>query len=131
MSFELALQAAVLAVLRAEPAIAGEANGVFLERPARASVPYLVLGELLSADWSVKGAAGREVRVTVRVHDAGESWARTAALQGAVSRAFEALPRTIGGWSVGSVVLLRSRTGREKSGGWLGSVEYRVRAMEI
>lgn len=129
MSFEEALQGAVLAALRE---VAGT-NGVFLERPARASVPYLVLGEMLSADWGAKGLTGREVRLLVRVHDAGESWARTVALQGEVARAIEGLPRAIGGWSLGSVAMLRVRTARDSGrdgGGWVGAVEYRVRGME-
>lgn len=130
MSFEEALQAAVLAALAAEAGIAGEANGVFLERPVRATPPYLVLGEMLSADWSVKGAAGREVRIAVRVHDQAESWARTVALQGAASRAIEGLARDLGGWRLGSVTLLRARTLRDGATGWLGSVDYRVRGME-
>lgn len=126
MSFEAALQGAALTALRG---VAGT-NGVFLERPARASVPYLVLGELLSADWGAKGLAGREVRLLVWVHDAGESWARTVALQGEVARAIEDLPREIEGWSVGSVTMLRARTSRD-AGGWVGAVEYRVRGMEV
>ena len=127
MSFETLVQEAVLAALGA---VEGT-NGVFLERPARASTPYLVLADLQSSDWGAKGADGRELRLTVRVHDAGESWARTAALQGAVARAIEGLPRTIGGWSVGSVVLVRARTLRDGARGWLGTVEMRVRGMEV
>jgi hypothetical protein len=130
VSFELELQDAVLASLRAEADIAGQANGVSLERPVRASPPYLVLGPLLSADWGAKGLRGREVRLTVIVHDAAETWTRAVALQGAVARAFDALPRQLGSWSLGSVTLLRSRTGRDGANGWLGLVEYRVRAME-
>ncbi len=131
MSFVDALQEAVLTALRTVPDVASTSNGVFLERPVRASPPYLVLGPMQVADWSAKGAAGREVRLSVEVHDAGETWSRTVALQGAAGRAIEALPRTIGGWCVGSVVLLRSRTARNGKNGWLGLVEYRVRAMEI
>jgi hypothetical protein len=130
MSFEVALQAAVRVALLAEPAIAAEANGVHLERPVRATVPYLVIGEMISADWSVKGVRGREVRLLVRVHDEGESWTRAAGLQGAVSRAIEALPRTLDDWRLGSVTFLRSRTLRDGTNGWIGTVEYRVRAME-
>jgi hypothetical protein len=130
MSFEAELQTAVLAALAAEPVIAAQANGVFLERPVRASAPYLVIGPILTADWSAKGVAGREVRLTVRIHDAGESWARAVSLQGAASIAIEALPRDLGGWRLGSVVLLRARTARDGSAGWLGTIEYRVRAME-
>ena len=126
MSFETGLQEAVLAALAT---VAGT-NGVFLERPARASVPYLVLAEMLSADWGAKGIAGREVRLVVRVHDAGESWARVAALQGEVARALEGLPRAIGGWSVGSVISQRARTARGTGGEWVGTVEFRIRAME-
>ncbi|HEV2568695.1 DUF3168 domain-containing protein [Sphingomonas sp.] len=126
MSFEVALQEAMLEALAAVPGT----NGVFLERPARASVPYLVLGEMLSADWGAKGAEGREVRVSVRVQDAGESWARTVSLQGEVARALEALPRSIGGWSVGSVILQRAKTLRGAGGEWVGTVEFRIRAME-
>jgi hypothetical protein len=130
MSFEAELQAAVLSALAAEPAIAAQANGVFLERPARATPPYLVLGPMLSSDWGAKGIAGREVRLTVRVHDAGESWSRAVSLQGAASSAIDALPRQLSGWRLGSVVLLRARTGRDGPNGWLGTVEHRVRAME-
>lgn len=131
MSFEMAMQGAVLAALRASPEIGGTANGVFLERPVRASPPYLVLGALVGADWGAKGMVGREVRVAVQVHDVGESWNRTVALQGAAGRAIEVLPRSTGDWSLGSVVLVRSRTEREGANGWRGLVEHRVRAMEI
>lgn len=127
MSFEAELQDAALAALQA---VEGT-NGVFLERPARATPPYLVLGEMLSADWGAKGLTGHEVRLQVRVHDQGESWSRTAALQGAAGRAIEGLPRQIGSWRLGSVVLLRARTARDGSSGWLGTVEYRVRAMDM
>jgi hypothetical protein len=130
MSFEAELHAAVLVALTTAPDIADQVNGVFLERPVRATAPYLVLGELLSADWSVKGQAGREARLLVRVHDEGENWARAVTLQGAAGRAIEALPRALGGWSLGSVTLLRSRTLRDGSAGWTGTIEYRVRGME-
>lgn len=130
MSFEAELHAAVMAALAAESSIAGQANGVFPERPARATPPYLVLSEMLSSDWGAKGVAGREVRLSVRVHDVGESWTRTAALQGAAGAAIEGLPRTLGTWRLGSVVLLRARTVRDGASGWLGTVEYRIRGME-
>ena len=67
----------------------------------------------------------------MRVHDAGETWLRPAELQGAASRAIEALPRQLGSWQLGSVTFLRARTMRDGSNGWLGTVEHRLRAMEI
>lgn len=130
MSFEAELQAAVLAVLSADPLIAGLANGVFLERPSRASPPYLVLGDMLSTDWSAKTVAGREVRLQIRVHDSSESWSRSVSLQGAAGAAIEQLPRNVGSWRIGSIVLLRARTVRDGASGWVGTIEYRLRAME-
>jgi hypothetical protein len=130
MSFETELQQAVLQALSAEPTIAAAANGVFLGQTARATPPYLVLADMLSADWSVKETAGREVRLLIRVHDTGESWTRTVSLQGAVGAAIEGMPRELGAWRLGSVVLLRARTVRDGASGWIGTVEYRVRGME-
>lgn len=130
MSFEAELQEAAVAALAAHPVIGAQANGVFLDRPVRATPPYLVLGEMLSTDWSIKGGAGREVRLLVRVHDTGETWSRAIALREAASAAIEGLPRALGGWRLGSVLLLRARTVREGADGWFGSIEYRVRGME-
>jgi len=130
MSFEAALQEAVLGTLAANPEIGFQANGVFLERPVRATPPYLMLGDMLSADWSAKSVSGREVRLQIRVHDTSESWARTVSLQGAVCAAIEGMPRVLGGWHLGSVMLLRARTVRDGTAGWLGTIEYRVRGME-
>lgn len=127
MQFESEVQEAVLSALAGIEGI----NGVFLERPVRASPPYLVLGELAGSDWGAKDAPGRELRIIVRVHDEGESWMRAATLQGEAARAIEALPRTLGDWSLGAVVLLRARTLRDGTRGWLATVEYRVRGMKL
>lgn len=130
MSFETELRTALLAALAAEPAIAAGANGVFGERPGRATPPWVELGELLAADWSVKGARGRELRVTVTVRDEGESPARVADLIEAAGRAVGALPRAIGGWRLGAVSFLRARTAREANGQWIGVADWRLRAIE-
>lgn len=76
MSLEADLHAAVRAALAADPAIKAGANGVHAGRPARATPPVLVLGEVLSADWSAKDAAGRELRLALTVEDVDGSPAR-------------------------------------------------------
>lgn len=131
MSFETVLQAAVLSSLASDPDLAGASNGVFLEQPVRATPPYLTFGPLLSTDWGAKALAGREVRLLIQVRDEGESWTRTVELQGMAARAIESLPRSLGAWRLGSVVLLRARTVKDGTNGWLGTVEHRVRAMEV
>jgi hypothetical protein len=130
MSFETALQAALLSALAAAPGIAAEANGVFVERPVRATPPWIELGELIAADWSTKDARGREVRIAVTVRDLAESPARLLDLLDAAGEAIAALPRAIGGWRLGAVVFLRARTLREPGGQWLGVTEWRLRAVE-
>lgn len=131
MSFETALQAALLAALAAEPTIAAHANGVFVERPVRATPPWIELGELLAVDWSTKDARGRELRIAVTVRDLAESPTRLLDLLDAAGAAIEALPREVGGWRLGAAVFLRSRTLREPGGQWLGVTEWRLRAAEI
>lgn len=125
MSAERVLQSAVLTALRG---VAG-LNGVYVASPVKATVPFAELGDLLSADWSVKDRPGREVRLIVTVRDAGDGPARAQALAETVGTAIEALPRDVDGWRVASVVLVRSRLGGATGGRWSASVEYRVRVL--
>ena len=125
MSAEAVVQGAALAALRAIEGL----NGVYLAPPVKATPPYAELGDLLSGDWSVKDRAGRELRLAVTVRDAAESNARVQALAGAVGAAIAGLPRDLDGWSVASVVLLRSRVRGGPPGRWSASVEYRVRVL--
>ena len=131
MSAESVLQAALLAALRGDAALAAGLNGVFEGPAVKASPPFAELGELLSVDWSTKTAAGRELRVAVTVRGAGDTGAAVAALAGMVGAAIEAVPRDLAGWRVASVALLRTRLLRGAPGVWAAVVEYRVRMMAV
>ncbi|MDO7843745.1 DUF3168 domain-containing protein [Sphingomonas immobilis] len=125
MSAEAEVHAALLAAVRA---VAG-LNGVYEGPAVKASPPYAEIGELLSADWSVKDRAGRELRVAIMLRDAAEGPGRLHALAGAVGDAVEAMPRVLGGWQVASLAFVRTRVLRPGAGRWSAVVEYRVRVL--
>lgn len=125
MSAESVVQAAALGALRG----VGGLNGVYLGTPVKATMPYALLGDLLSGDWGVKDRAGRELRLLVGLRDAGETPARIHELGAAVCSALEALPRDLDGWRLVSVALVRARIGGGAPGAWSASIEYRVRVL--
>lgn len=131
MSIEADLRTGVLAALAADPTIAGLANGVHDGRPTRATPPYVALGEMLAADWSVKGAAGRELRLTLVIADTDQTPARMFALADAALGALAAVPRTLGGWQLGAFVHLRSLTRSLAVNAWSTELDVRVRALQL
>lgn len=131
MSAESVLQAALLAVLRGDATLSAGLNGVFEGPAVKASLPFAELGPLLSVDWGTKTAAGREVRISVTVHAAGETGAVVQMPADAVGAAIERLPRALTGWRVASVVFVRLRMLPGGAGQWAAVIEYRVRMMEV
>lgn len=127
MSAESELAAGVLAALGER--LAGEVNGVFEGRQARASAPWIELGPMIAADWGTKDAAGREVRLTIEVHDRAERAARTHALAAAAGGGVEDMARDLDGWRIASVAFVRARVAGSRPGEWVASVEYRVRML--
>lgn len=126
MSAREVLAAAVVARLRADPALAGVA--VFDAPPVRAALPYAVVEEPVLGEWGTKTWAGREARFAVLLWDAGERPVRLRALLEAVEAATESLPPLLGaGWRVAGARLVRSRVARAPGERWVGSVEMVVR----
>lgn len=129
MSAEGAVEAALVAAAEGHAGLSATINGVFVGRPARATAPWIEIGETIGGDWSSKTERGRELRVALTVRDEGESAARLHGVMRDVEAAVEAMPRALDGWRVASLVFLRSRVGRDAAGAWVGVVEYRVRVM--
>lgn len=130
MSAEVAVRAAVAAALRGDAALMGGINGVFDGTPVRASVPYAVVGECLAGDWGAKELEGRELRLTISLHDAGETPERMASLLGRVDAVVQAADAADAGWAIVGVRLIRSRVmkAREKDG-WQAVADYRLRVV--
>ena len=125
---EVPLRAALIAWLRADPALAG-LNAVSEEAPARASLPWLAIAASASTDWSCKTAAGREVRVAIELHCRGDTPDAAAALAAAIEARVAALPREQDGFAVITVQFLRARA--EQRGESLRAIllEHRFRLL--
>lgn len=125
------LAEAIRAALTAHAPLAGGLAGIFDAPPVRAATPHAVIGEAQLSDWGTKDMAGREARIVVSLHDAGESPARLRRLSGEVELAMEGLPRSIGGgWHLASRVLLRGRIERKGGGRWVATSEWRLRMLK-
>ena len=129
MSAEVVVRAAVIAALDADVELMSGLNGLFDGQPVRASVPYAVVGECIASDWGTKDVDGRELRLTISLHDAGETPGRLAVLLARVGGVMQLL-EDAEGWRVVGVRLIRSRVvkGREKDA-WQAVVDYRVRVV--
>lgn len=129
MSAAAELQAALVAALAGAEGIAGVA-AVFDAVPARAALPYIVIGDGLAFDWSHKSGRGREHRIALSLWDEGGRTARLQALMAAVGAAIEALAPDLPTNRIASIALLRERLVRDPAGPWAGLIEYRVRTLE-
>jgi hypothetical protein len=126
---ETVLRAALIAWLRADPALAAKLNIVAEETPSRASLPWLGIAASASADWSVKGIAGRETRLALEYHYRGDDPATGAAVAQAIEDRIASLPRSQEGFEVVSIVFLRSRVEQRAGNLRATLVEYRFRAL--
>lgn len=129
MSAEVTVRAAVIAGLRADTTLMNGLNGLFDGQPVRASVPYAVVGECLASDWGGKGLDGRELRLSISLHDAGETPGRLAVLLGRIEPVVQAADGDEG-WRIVGARLIRSRVmkARDKDG-WQAVVDYRMRVV--
>jgi hypothetical protein len=125
---ETQLRAALLAWLRADPALAG-VNSVVEEAPARASPPWLGIAASAGADWSVKDAAGREIRVALEFHYRGDDPATGVAVAQAIEDRVASLPRAQERFDIVSIVFLRSRVEQRPGNVRAALVEYRFRLL--
>lgn len=131
MSAAVVVAEAIRAALAGHAPLAEGVAGVFDAPPVRAATPHAVIGEAQLSDWGTKDMAGREARVVVSLHDAGESPARLRRLSGEVELALAGLPRAIGGgWELASRVLLRARIERKGEGRWVATSEWRLRMLK-
>jgi len=125
---ETELRAALLAWLRADPALAA-LNCAAEEAPVAASLPWLGIAASASADWSAKGVTGREIRVALELHCRGDDPATAGALVRAVEARVEALPRAQDGFAIATTLFLRARAEQRANNTRAVLLEYRFRAL--
>lgn len=125
---ELPLRAALIAWLRADPALAA-LNAVTEEAPSRASLPWLAIAASASADWSGKTHVGREVRVAFELHCRGDTPEAAADLVAAIEARIAALPRAQAGFAVIAAQFLRARAEQRGESRRAVLLEYRFRLL--
>ena len=126
---EIALRTALVAWLRADPALAGQLNSVTEEAPSRASLPWLALTSSSSTDWGCKDRPGREVRVALELQFRGDTPAASAALAAQIEARIEALPRAQDGFSIAGIAFLRGRAEQRAESRRAMLIEYRFRLL--
>lgn len=126
---EIALRAALIGWLNADPVLAAGLNSVSEEAPAKAALPWLAIAASASADWSAKDRSGREIRIALELHCRGDRPDTAATLVRAQESRMADLPRTQDGFEIVSALFLRART--EQRAGNVRSIltEYRFRVL--
>ena len=125
---EVSLRAALIAWLRADPALAA-LHGVSEEVPSRAALPWLAIAASASTDWSCKTAAGREVRLAFELHCRGDTPDAAGDLVAAIEARMATLPRAQAGFAVIASQFLRARVQQQGESRRAVLLEYRFRLL--
>lgn len=122
-----AVRAAVTAGLLSRAEFAG-IDGLRCDTSANA-LPQANVEAGTAGDWSTKDAAGREIRAVVTIRVARGQVMRLPMMVAAAESVGTALSGDLGGWHVGSAVLVRSRSFDAPDGTKAATVEHRVRVL--
>lgn len=134
MSAEQTVREAALAALRGDAALMDMVNGLFDGPPVQASAPYVVVGECAGVDWGAKDVEGRELRLSISLHDKGASPARLGDMLARVDAILRNLSGEAGAWRIVTIRFVRSRIApvgqaQKTGGGWTGLADYRARVV--
>ena len=106
-------------------------NGVYDGPPLTAAFPYAMVETGPESDWSHKSGEGRELRLSILIHDKGE---RPARLRGSGGRARGVVTQRSGpdlaGWRLVNLVFLRESMLRSTGAAWTAAIEYRARLLK-
>ena len=126
---EVQLRAALLAWLKADPALAVELNAIAEEAPSRTSLPWLAIATSASADWSTKDHTGREVRVALELQARGDQPGSATSLVSAIEARIAAMPSVQPGFQLVTTQFLRARAEQRSEAVRAVLLEYRFRLL--
>lgn len=126
---ELALRAALIDWLAADPLLGAELNTVVEEAPSRTSLPWLAIAASASTDWSCKTAPGREIRLALELHCRGDAPDTAASVVRAIEARVESLPRAQPAFQIVTAQFLRARAEQRGESRRAILLEYRFRLM--
>ena len=124
------IQAALVDALRGDAGMAGVT--VFDAPPLRGAMPYAIVEHPVLGDIGSKDMTGRDGRIAIVLHDAGERPTRLRAMIDVAETVATALPATLnGGWRLTAIRLARSRIVKAGGDRWIASVELTVRLWRV
>lgn len=123
------LRAALIAWLRADPALAG-INAIEEEAPLSATPPWLGIAASAGVDWGTKDRAGREIRIALELESRTDGTAADGASLSAIERRVLDLPPFHPGFELASIRFLRSRSEARRDNRRGALLEYRFRILE-
>ena len=126
---EIALRAALLEWLSADPALAGRLNALTEEAPSRTSLPWLAITASASVDWSSKDRAVREVRIALELQCRGDAPDAAADLVTLIEARIDSLPRAQSGFAIATTQFLRARAEQRGENRRAVLLEYRFRLL--
>ena len=115
----------LIAWLASDAVLAAGLNAVSEESPFSAPPPWLGIAASASADWSAKGATGREVRVALELTCRSDDPAQAGLLAAAVEHRIATLPPAQDGYRIVVTQFLRSRAERRAGSTRAVLLEYR------
>lgn len=116
----------VLAALRTLEGL----NGVYDGPPLSAAFPYAVVEAGPESDWSHKSGEGRELRLSIQVHDKGERTARLRVLVAEIEARVLLAGPDLAGWRLVNFVFLREAMLRSTGAAWTVAIDYRARLLK-
>ncbi|MFC3213577.1 DUF3168 domain-containing protein [Novosphingobium panipatense] len=126
---EIALRAALVAWLAADPFLAGNLNAIVEEAPSRTSLPWLALASSASVDWSCTSARGREVRLALELHCRGDAPPAAGDLVSLIEARIESLPRDQTSFRIVTIQFLWARAEQRPQNRRAMLLEYRFRLL--
>ena len=104
-------------------------NGVYDGPPLSAAFPYAVIEAGPESDWSHKSGEGRELRLSIQVHDKGERPARLRALVPEIEARVMQTGPELAGWRLVTLVFVRQTMLRSTGAAWTAAIDYRARLL--
>ncbi len=126
MSAEIQAREAIRAALTESVTLSALVNQISDGDPAKASSPWLMLGEGSASGFGARGVDGVALRVPVILTLRGDAPGDVDAVLDALGAAMRTVPDMIGDWKVTALRFERSRLRRDKAG-WRVVSDYALR----
>lgn len=104
-------------------------NGAYDGPPLSGAFPYAVVEAGPESDWSHKSGEGRELRLSIQVHDKGERPVRLRGLVAEIEAQIMQIGAELPGWRLVNLVFVRAFMLRSNGAAWTATIDYRARLL--